>query len=87
MQTITQISQEEKVKLVFNKKMTIRRTIQLARKNGLNGRFQIEKISHYKNKKIIYSFYYINERNKIISQIFPMCMVQKNQKNTNIISS
>lgn len=76
MQEKTLIFQKGGLVLQINQHIKIKEAILLARENGLVGRLEIQHLLRSTNEEVAYSIYSINDKNEIVSAIYPFLNIK-----------
>lgn len=72
MQHYTRITARQGKSLLFDRHIPIKVAVLLARENGLTERLEIQHFLKETHEEIVYSLYYINEKNKIVCEVHPI---------------
>lgn len=71
MKDVTRVIQKRGKTLNFEKFITAKKAMLLARESGLEGRLEIQHLIIENQEEVLYSMYSINERNKIVCAVYP----------------
>ncbi len=72
MQHFTRIITRQGKTLLFDRHIPIKVAVILARDHGLDERLEIQHFLKEQHEEIVYTSYYINEKNKIVCEIHPI---------------